>query len=98
MKPAVRIGDLQVCNQTSGGVSHVGGLITPNGQRSVFINNTLAATVGDLCTCVVGGPNNIVAGSTTVFFNGKLAARKQIMATRHGGQVSVGSPNVLIGD
>ena len=80
----------------SGTGTHVGGTIVVAGLRTVFINGMMAATMQDMCICP-GSPNMIAMGSATVFFNGKMAAR-QTDTTQHGGQISMGSPNVFIGD
>jgi uncharacterized Zn-binding protein involved in type VI secretion len=97
-KPAARMNDMHTCPapMESGTGTHVGGTITVAGLRTVFINGVLAATAQDMCICP-GSPNMISSGSTTVLINGKPAAR-QTDPTAHGGQISMGSPNVLIGD
>ena len=49
-----------------------------------------------MCTCV-GPPDTIVQGSSSVFINGKPAARMGDM-TAHGGRIVLGCFTVLIGD
>lgn len=97
-KPAARINDMHICPapMESGMGTHVGGTITPAGLRTVLINGKPAATAQDICICP-GSPNMISSGSTSVLINGKPAAR-QTDPTAHGGQISMGSPDVLIGD
>lgn len=96
--PAARNGDMHTCPAPleSGTGTHVGGLISVAGLRTVFINRRPAATQNDICVCP-GSPNTITGGSGRVFINGLPAAR-QNDPTAHGGQVSQGSPNVSIGD
>lgn len=45
----------------------------------------------------VGPPDSIKQGSSSVFINGKPAAR-MFDSTNHGGVIIGGSPNVFIGD
>jgi uncharacterized Zn-binding protein involved in type VI secretion len=96
-KPAARLNDLQVCTLSSGPVAHVGGPITIVAPRTVFVNGLMAATAQDLCPCAAGGPNTIAGGSGSVFMDGLPAAR-QTDLTAHGGRISSGSMDVLIGD
>lgn len=95
-QPAARVGDLHVCPMVTGVVPHVGGPIMPlNAATNVLIGNMPAATVGTMCTCT-GPPDTIVMGSTTVLIGGKPAARMGD-TTAHGGTITLGCPNVLIG-
>ena len=63
---------------------------------NVLINNMPAAKDGDMCVCT-GPPDFIVGTSTSVFINGRPAARL-LDPTQHGGMVQGQFPMVLIGD
>jgi uncharacterized Zn-binding protein involved in type VI secretion len=98
MPPAARAGDLHTCPmQTPGAppVPHVGGPVLPPGCPTVLIGGQPAARAGDMCTCV-GPPDAIAKGSMTVMIGGMPAARQGDM-TSHGGLISVGFPQVVIG-
>ena len=98
-QPAARVGDLHVCPMVTPGVPpipHVGGPILPPGMPNVLIGGMPAATMGDMCVCV-GPPDVIIRGSFTVLIGGRPAARMGDN-TAHGGIITVGCPNVLIGD
>lgn len=98
-QPAARVGDLHVCPMVTPGlppVPHVGGPILPPGMPTVLIGGLPAATVGDMCVCV-GPPDSIIKGSFTVLIGGRPAARMGD-STVHGGVITLGCPNVLIGD
>ena len=92
---AARILDNHVCPMVTGIVPHVGGPIVGPGAITVLINNLSAALVGDSVTCV-GPPDNIAMGSSTVIITGKPAARMGD-TTAHGGNIVLGSFNVMIG-
>jgi len=97
-QPAARAGDMHTCPMVTPGmppIPHVGGPINPPGVPTVLIGGVPAATVGSMATCV-GPPDSIVKGSTTVLIGGKPAAR-QGDQTSHGGVITVGFPQVLIG-
>lgn len=97
MFPAARVGDMHVCPMATPGtppVPHVGGPVTM-GCPTVMIGFMPAARVGDLATCV-GPPDVIVKGSMTVMIGFMPAARMGDM-TAHGGMVTMGFPQVLIG-
>lgn len=97
-KPAARVGDMHTCPMVTPGlppVPHVGGPITGPGVPNVLIGGMPASVIGDMCTCV-GPPDAIAVGSATVMIGGKPAARLGDMTT-HGGVVTVGAPNVMIG-
>jgi uncharacterized Zn-binding protein involved in type VI secretion len=97
MPPAARIGDLHVCPMVTPGtppVPHVGGPIT-SGLPTVLIGGMPAARVGDMAVCV-GPPDAIAMGSTTVLIGGMMAARVGD-PTVHGGVITVGFPQVVIG-
>jgi uncharacterized Zn-binding protein involved in type VI secretion len=97
MPPAARILDMHTCPMVTPGVPpvpHVGGPIT-NGCPTVMIGFMPAARVGDMATCV-GPPDAIAMGSFTVMIGFMPAARMGDM-TVHGGVVSVGFPQVMIG-
>jgi uncharacterized Zn-binding protein involved in type VI secretion len=65
------------------------------GCPTVMIGFMPAARVGDVAVCV-GPPDAIAMGSFTVFIGGMPAARVGDM-TVHGGAVTVGFPQVMIG-
>ena len=95
--PAARLSDMHVCPMVTPGVPpvpHVGGPITM-GCPTVMIGFMPAARVGDMATCV-GPPDAIAMGSFTVMIGGMPAARLGDM-TVHGGAVTVGFPQVMIG-
>ncbi len=98
MPPAARVGDMHVCPMASPAVPpipHVGGPILPGGPPTVMIGNMPAASVGFPATCV-GPPDSIVKGSSSVMIGGKPAARLGDSCS-HGGAISVGFPQVMIG-
>jgi uncharacterized Zn-binding protein involved in type VI secretion len=98
-KPAARIGDMHVCPMVTPGtppVPHVGGPITGPGVPTVLIGGMPAAVLGDMCVCT-GPPDTIILGSSGVLIGGKPAARMGD-STVHGGTITVGCPNVLIGE
>ena len=95
MPPAARVGDMHVCPMSDGPKPHVGGPVMPPGLPTVLIDGMPAATVGNMCTCA-GPPDVILQGSATVLIGGKPAARMGD-PTAHGGQITVGSPTVMIG-
>jgi len=61
----------------------------------VFIGGKPAVRVGDLTTCA-GPPDGVAMGSQTVMIAGMPAARIGDN-TMHGGVVTVGCPQVMIG-
>jgi len=65
------------------------------GCPTVTIGFMPAARVGDTCTCV-GPPDTIAKGSTTVMIGGMPAARIGDN-TAHGGVITMGCPQVMIG-
>jgi uncharacterized Zn-binding protein involved in type VI secretion len=98
MAPAARLTDLHVCPLTTPGtppVPHAGGPIVQTSEPTVLIGGLPAARVGDLATCV-GSVDTIVQGSSTVLIGG-LAAVRMGDATAHGGTVTSGCVNVIIG-
>ena len=96
MPGAARVGDMHTCPLVNpDGSPHVGGPIMPPGVPTVLINGMAAAVVNGLCTCV-GPPDTIALGSQTVLIGGQPAARMGD-TTAHGGQITVGSPTVIIG-
>jgi len=94
MPPAARIGDMHTCPMFDGPKPHVGGPITI-GCPTVLIGFMPAARVADMATCA-GPPDAIALGSFTVMIGGMPAARVGDM-TAHGGVISVGYPQVIIG-
>ena len=94
-KPAARLGDMHLCPKVDPGPKpHVGGPVVA-GSGDVLINGVPAARVGDKLACC-GPPDTIAEGSPTVLINGKPAAILG-SATAHGGKITLGSLNVLIG-
>jgi len=79
----------------TGVVPHVGGPILPPCCPTVLIGMMPAARVGDMLTCV-GPPDAIAKGSMTVLIGGMPAARIGDL-TVHGGVITVGFPQVMIG-
>jgi uncharacterized Zn-binding protein involved in type VI secretion len=93
---AVRVGDPFVCPQVTATTPHVGGSVSPGAFDSVRIGGMVAAREGDVLTC--GGlPTVIARGSPMVLIGGRGAARVGD-PTGHGGQLTQGFPQVLIGD
>ncbi len=86
---------MHICPMVTGIVPHVGGPVMPPGCVTVKIGGMAAAKVGDMLTCT-GPPDSIVSGSSTVKIGGMPAARVGD-STAHGGTISVGAPNVMIG-
>jgi len=68
--------------------------IIPGGQTKVFIDGQIAIVAQDTCVCL-GAPNQVVGGSSKVFFQNKPAAR-QGDSTAHGGSIIQGSAKVFI--
>lgn len=96
MPPAARVGDMHVCPMVNPGPApHTGGPVLPPGGANVLIGGQPAARVGDMCTCA-GPPDVIAMGSATVQIGGAPAARMGDM-TAHGGSITVGFPQVMIG-
>lgn len=96
MPPLARVGDMHTCPMVNpSGSPHVGGPIMPPGDATVLINGQPAAVGSGMCTCA-GPPDSLIMGSTTVIIGGKPAIRMGD-TTAHGGQVVVGSPNVIVG-
>jgi uncharacterized Zn-binding protein involved in type VI secretion len=97
MPPAARISDMHVCPLATPGtppIPHVGGPISA-GCPTVIIGGMPAARVGDIAICV-GPPDAVAMGSNTVMIGGMPAARLGDM-TVHGGAITVGFPQVMIG-
>jgi uncharacterized Zn-binding protein involved in type VI secretion len=98
MPPAARLTDFHQCPMVTPAVPpipHVGGPITGPGEPTVLIGKLAAARVGDMLVCV-GPPDSIVKGSASVRIGGMPAARVGD-PTAHGGQITLGASNVLIG-
>ncbi len=94
-QPAARLTDLHTCPMVTVLVPHVGGPVIGPGVPNVLIGNLPAATMTNMCTCV-GPPDMIMQGAFTVLIGGMPAARMGDM-TLHGGIVTFGAMNVLIG-
>ena len=95
MPPAARITDLHACPMVTGVVPHVGGPIIGPGAPTVLIGKLPASILGDSITCV-GPPDSAIKGSATVMICGKPAIRMGD-TTSHGGTITLGCLNVLIG-
>lgn len=98
MPPAARITDMHTCPMVTPGtppVPHVGGPVI-TGEPTVITAFMPQARVTDKCTCV-GPPDVIVKGSPTVYVGGQMAARIGDVTT-HGGVITTGAPNVIIGE
>ena len=95
MPPAARVGDFHACPMISGTVPHVGGPILGPGANSVHVGGLPAAVLGDVATCA-GALDSITAGSSSVKFEGKPAARVGD-GTAHGGTILAGAFNVMVG-
>lgn len=95
-QPAARVSDMHTCPMATGPVPHVGGPIMPPGCPTVLIGGLPAARVSDMATCV-GPPDVIIPpGAPTVLIGGMPAARMGD-STAHGGVITLGFPQVLIG-
>lgn len=94
--PIATLGSMHVCPMYSGTVPHVGGPVVGPGTPNILINGKPAAIMGDKCTCV-GPPDVIAQGAPSVFFNGIPVACIGDM-TAHGGVITSGEPNVVIGN
>jgi uncharacterized Zn-binding protein involved in type VI secretion len=75
-------------------VPHVGGAVI-KGAPTILVAGMPQARAGDQCTCT-GPPDVIAKGSPTVLMGGMPAARIGDQ-TAHGGVITSGAPNVLIG-
>ncbi|MBF04208.1 MAG: type VI secretion protein [Flavobacterium sp.] len=95
MGAAARITDMHTCPMTTGTVPHVGGPLLPGSNSTVFIGGLPASVVGDSCVCT-GPPDSLAAGSSSVFIAGSPAVRMGD-STAHGGVVTGGCPQVMIG-
>ncbi len=95
MPAAARKGDTHVCLLFNGPIPHVGGVIKKGCASSVMIGGAAAATQGSLCECI--GKNPVLKGSSTVFIEGKPAAREGDPTTHKGGTIKNGFDKVLIG-
>ena len=93
--PIATQGSMHVCPMCSGTTPHVGGPIIGPGAPNILINNKPAALMGDTCICV-GPPDVIAQGAPNVFFNGVPVACLGDL-TAHGGVITVGEPNVIVG-
>jgi uncharacterized Zn-binding protein involved in type VI secretion len=93
---AARVGDNHVCPLVTELVPHGGGPVLPPGVSNVRIGGKPAAVVGTPVQCK-GPLDSIIKGSSTVRIGGKPAARLGD-ATTHGGTITSGCANVIIGD
>ncbi|MVO09637.1 type VI secretion protein [Flavobacterium sp. TP390] len=95
MGAAARSTDMHTCPMTTGTVPHVGGPLLPGSNSTVLIGGLPASVVGDSCVCT-GPPDSLVAGSSSVFIAGSPAVRMGD-STAHGGVITGGCPQVMIG-
>jgi uncharacterized Zn-binding protein involved in type VI secretion len=93
---AARVGDNHVCPLVTDLGPHSGGPVLPPGVPNVLIGGKPAAVVGTPVQCK-GPLDSIVKGSSTVLIGGKPAARLGDL-TAHGGMITSGCANVIIGD
>jgi uncharacterized Zn-binding protein involved in type VI secretion len=95
-KPAAREADPHDCPKFSYFViPHSGGPIEPPCSPTVEIDGKHAARVGDKAHCRLA-TDTVMMGSSTVYWDGAPAARKDDLCM-HGGKIVNGSPTVLIG-
>ena len=93
--PIATQGSMHVCPMCTGTTPHVGGPIMGPCTPNILVNGKPAAIMGDMCTCV-GPPDVIAQGAPNVFFNGVPVACQGDL-TAHGGVITVGEPNIIIG-
>jgi uncharacterized Zn-binding protein involved in type VI secretion len=93
---AARVGDNHTCPLITTNIPHDGGPVLPPGVPNVLIGGKPAAVVGNPVQCK-GPLDSIVKGSSTVRIGGKPAARSGDL-TAHGGTITSGCANVMIGD
>ncbi len=91
---AARLGDNHKCPKMVSTTPHQGGPVT-QGSPNVIINGLNAAREGDPLHCL-GSKDSVKIGSKGVFMNSKPAARLNSQ-TAHGGVVTAGSSDVMIG-
>ena len=97
-QPAARVGDMHACPMATPAtppVPHVGGPLLPPGKPTVLIGGMPAATIGNMATCV-GPPDVVAKGSGTVLISCMPAARMGDSCA-HGGAITAGCVQVLIG-
>lgn len=96
MPPAARVDDPHACPVVDPGPKpHVGGPVLEPCAPTVLINQKHAARVTDRARCN-GPPDTIARGEPTVLIANRPAARLGD-PTAHGGKITAGSPDVLIG-
>lgn len=96
-RPAARIGDMHICEQTNPGVQrHEGGPII-EGVETVETGNRKQATVTHQCICKYGPNDQVAEGADTVLINNLPAARLGDR-TIHDGRIIEGDQTVLIGN
>lgn len=88
---AARLGDNYTCNQPGHGAGTI-----KTSASAVFIENKLAARVGDVIVCQDGTQHVIKEGSSCVFIEGMPAARLGD-AGEHDGCISNAAKQVFIG-
>lgn len=95
MPAAARLADAHSCPLTIP-AAHVGGVLVGPGVASVVIGYRSAVTVGSRCACGLDPSNRIAKGSSSVVIARRPAARMGDPTT-HGGVLTSGCANVLIG-
>lgn len=95
MKPAATVNCNHVCPMFDGNKPHVGGPVS-QGAGKTFIGNKPAACQGHQLRCNSPAAPVIQSGSSTVFIEGRPAARMGD-PTSHGGTIIEGSATVFIG-
>ncbi|MBS8226400.1 PAAR domain-containing protein [Vannielia litorea] len=99
-QPAARIMDFHTCplvlppGPFLPPVAHVGGPVV-SGQPNVLVAMSPAARVTDMCTCA-GVPDLVLSGAFNVHI-GNMPAARMGDSTLHGGVITTGAMNVLIG-
>jgi len=97
MPEAARADDAHECHHVDGNHPHRGGPIEWSLRATVITGHRPQARVGDRCGCD-GPPDLIVTGSSSVYVDGKLAARKgDRTAHPPPGAVTTGLASVHIG-
>lgn len=93
--PAARLTDMHTCPMVTP-PPHGGGPILGLCASTVKIGGLPAARVTDFATCLLGPPDSIIMGSSSVNICG-LAAARVGDPTAHGGVITIGCDTVKIG-
>ncbi len=95
IKPVARVGDDHQCPKHTAATPHKGGPIL-KGSNFVKVNGIPVARVGDPMHCRVG-TDKIKKGIDSISVGGKSIAKVGLKA-EHGGVITAGSPNVVVGE